>query len=281
MTVPPDGRALDRLLRRDRRVTSLGLTLLCLLAWTYLLRGAGLGMSARAMAGFALFPHRLHADTGMPGMVAGPSVWSPASWLLVLAMWWVMMIAMMAPSTAPTLLLYARIYRHSAAGPSTASRKLAPTAWFLLGYLLAWFVFSLGATILTWMLQQAGIVSDAMRSASRWLSATLLLAAGFYQLSPLKQACLAHCRAPAQFLAQHWRPGISGALRLGLAHGSYCLGCCWLLMALLCVGGVMNPVWIALLAILVLIEKLAPGGRSAGLIAGGLLIAWGVATLLV
>ena len=120
-----------------------------------------------------------------------------------------------------------------------------------------------------------------MGSQSRWLSATILIAAGLYQLSPLKHACLAHCRAPASFLSRHWRPHASGAVRLGAMHGAFCVGCCWMLMALLFVGGVMNLVWIAALAFLVLIEKLLPPGQWIGRVAGAALILWGVATLLV
>jgi predicted metal-binding membrane protein len=116
---------------------------------------------------------------------------------------------------------------------------------------------------------------------SRWLSAGVLIAAGLYQLSPLKALCLAHCRAPASFLSQHWRPGAAGALRLGAMHGAYCVGCCWVLMALLFVGGVMNLVWIAVLAVLVLAEKLAPRGEWIGRGAGVAFIVWGVATVIV
>ena len=153
---------------------------------------------------------------------------------------------------------------------------------FLAGYLLIWLAFSIGAAGLQALLTWAGIVSAmTMGSRSAWLSGSALIAAGLYQLSPLKSACLAHCRTPAAFLARHWRPGARGALRLGARHGAYCLGCCWVLMALLFVGGVMNLAWIAALAILVLAEKLLPGGRLIGRGAGFILILWGVATILV
>ncbi len=119
-----------------------------------------------------------------------------------------------------------------------------------------------------------------MGSTSRWLSGGVLVAAGIYQLTPLKAACLAHCRSPAEFLARHFRPGPRGALRMGLIHGAYCLGCCWAVMLLLFVGGVMNLAWIALLTVLVAAEKLAPGGRVIGIAGGAAMLAWGAALLL-
>ena len=160
--------------------------------------------------------------------------------------------------------------------------KLAPTGAFAAGYLLVWLGFAVAAATLHWALERAGLVSAMMMgSQSRWLSGAVLIAAGLYQLSPLKNVCLAHCRAPASFLSRHWRPHALGALRLGAMHGAYCVGCCWMLMALLFVGGVMNLIWIAALAILVLIEKALPPGQWVGRGAGVALIGWGVATLVV
>jgi predicted metal-binding membrane protein len=229
-------------------------------------------------------------DMDMPGMdMSGmampeslappPAAWSAGAWALIVAMWWVMMIAMMTPSAAPTILLYARVHRHAAA--QEAAQKLAPTGAFAAGYLLVWLAFAIAAAALHWTLEQTGLVSAMMGSQSRWLSGGVLIAAGLYQLSPLKGLCLAHCRAPASFLSQHWRPGAAGAVRLGAMHGAYCVGCCWVLMALLFVGGVMNLVWIAALAVLVLAEKLAPRGDWIGRGVGVVLLAWGVATLVV
>lgn len=267
-----EGRALERLLRRDRAITLAGLAILSALAWAYLLDGARMGAAELDMS---------MADAGMNmadmvGMV--PAAWGIQTWLLIIAMWWVMMIAMMTPSAAPTILLYARVHRHA---QQQAANGLAPTGAFAAGYLLVWMGFSLGAAILHWGLERVGLVSAmTMGSQSRWLSGGVLIAAGLYQLSPLKHACLSHCRAPASFLAKHWRPHATGALRLGALHGAYCVGCCWMLMALLFVGGVMNLFWIAALAILVLVEKLLPPGRFAGLGAGAVLITWGIATLL-
>jgi predicted metal-binding membrane protein len=283
-----EGPLLERLLRRDRAITLAGLAVLCALAWLYIVLGAGLGMDMGAMATLTLFPHRLPASTDMAGMsmgnmatASGPAAWPPVTWALMIAMWWVMMIAMMSPSAAPTILLYARVHRHAATQGRLAD-KIAPTGAFAAGYLLVWLGFSVAAALLHRLLEIEGAVSaPAMGSRSRWLSGAILIAAGLYQLSPLKSACLAHCRAPAAFLSRHWRPGTRGALRLGAMHGAFCVGCCWLLMALLFVGGVMNLVWIAVLALLVLIEKILPPGRRIGLGAGAVLIAWGIVTLLV
>ena len=276
-----DSPGLERLLKRDRAITLAGLILLCALAWFYVVTGAGFGMNAWDMTRLALFPHRPISGMDMGAMAMPPPAWGPASWVLMIAMWWIMMIAMMSPSAAPTILLYARVHRH-ALEQGRDRGKLAPTGAFAAGYLLVWLGFSVGAAMLHRALESAGIVSAMeMGSQSRWLSAGILIAAGLYQLSPLKQACLAHCRAPGLFLSRHWRPHASGALRLGAMHGAFCVGCCGMLMALLFVGGVMNLVWIAALAFLVLIEKLLPPGRWVGRAAGAALILWGVATLLV
>jgi predicted metal-binding membrane protein len=196
-------------------------------------------------------------------------------------MWWVMMIAMMSPSAAPAILLYARVHRHALAQGQDQG-QLAPTGAFAAGYLLVWLSFSMLAAALYWAFERAGLVSTmTMGSQSRWLSAGVLIAAGLYQLSSFKNLCLSHCRAPAAFLSSHWRPGGLGAVCLGVLHGAYCVGCCWLLMALLFVGGVMNLIWIAALTLLVLIEKAFPAGRWVGRGAGVTLILWGGATLLV
>jgi predicted metal-binding membrane protein len=291
-----DTQPLDALLRRDRAITIAGLAVLCVLAWLYLLNGAGLGMSAWEMTTASLFPHTRAESPApmsmpdMPGMdMSGMSMptadaaapWTLSAWALAIAMWWVMMIAMMTPSAAPTILLYAQVHRHAAA-QGRFETKLAPTGAFAAGYLFVWLAFSIAAASLYWLLDQSGLVSaGTMGSQSRWLSAGVLIAAGVYQLSPLKNVCLAHCRAPSQFLSQHWRPGAAGAFRLGVLHGAYCVGCCWMLMALLFVGGVMNLIWIAALAVLVLAEKAAPAGQWLSRGAGMALVVWGVATLLV
>lgn len=263
----------EGLLRRERAITIAALALLCALAWLYLAAGAGTGMDAWAMTRLALAP----AAGGHHDM-AGPA-WDIGTAALIAAMWWVMMIAMMVPAAAPTVLLYATVYR-SAQARGQVDGGTAPVGAFLIGYLLVWLAFSLAAAAGQWALERAGIVSAmTMSASSRWLAGGLLVAAGLYQLSPLKQACLAHCRAPAAFLAHHWRPGRTGALRLGAMHGGFCLGCCWLLMALLFAGGVMNLAWIAALTLLVMAEKLLPWGAWTARAAGVLLVLWGAATM--
>ena len=281
---------LEHLLKRDRLITIAGLVALCLLAWLYIVAGAGLGMNAWEMSRLALFPHQQTADmtSDMPGMdmsamamAAEPRIWGPPIWTLTIAMWWIMMVAMMSPSAAPTVLLYARVHRHALA-QGQIQDKMAPTGVFVAGYLLVWLGFSVVAVALHWLLEREAFVSTTMMSSqSRWLSGIVLIAAGLYQLSPLKNACLSHCRAPTAFLSRHWRPHTLGALRLGALHGAFCVGCCWMLMALLFVGGVMNLVWIAALAILVLVEKVFPAGQWVGRATGIALIAWGSATLFI
>jgi predicted metal-binding membrane protein len=278
----PEAAAFERLLKRDRTITLAGLAALCGLAWLYITTGAGLGMSAWEMTTFALFPHQHPAET-MPGMntFATATQWGGSAWTLMIAMWWIMMIAMMTPSAAPTILLYARVHRH-ALSQGQLQDRFAPIGVFAAGYLSAWLAFSVAAVTLHWALQQAGLISAMMMgSQSRWLSATILIGAGLYQLSPFKDVCLTHCRAPATFLSRHWRPNSLGALRLGAIHGAYCVGCCWMLMVLLFVGGVMNLIWIAAVASLVLTEKALSLGRWIGRISGGVLMVWGIATLLV
>ena len=269
--------AFERLLKRDRAITLAGLALLCALAGLYTVMGAGLEMSAWDMTTLALFPHE-QIEGPMPGM---DMTWRLTTWPLMIAMWWIMMIAMMTPSATPAILLYARVHRQAAA-QGQAPENVAPTGAFALGYLLMWLGFAVAATGLHWVLQRAGLVSAMMMgSQSRWLSGAVLIAAGLYQLSPIKNVCLAHCCSPMSFLMRHWRPRASGALRLGAMHGAYCVGCCWMLMALLFVGGVMNLIWIAALAVLVLIERALPAGRWVARAAGVALIGWGVVTLIV
>lgn len=269
--------ALERLLRRDEVPVAFGLALLCVLAWVYVASGAGLGASAWEMTSFVLFPHRHSAqvEAGMAGM-AMPVPGGAGTWLLLSGMWLAMMVAMMAPSATPAMLLYARVHNHEVARRGGAR---APVGAFALGYFLVWSMFSLLAASAQLALEQRGLVSSmTMGLQSRWPAGLLLMAAGIYQLTPWKNACLAQCRSPVAFLTRYWRPGAGGALRLGLRHGAYCLGCCWLLMALLFVGGVMNLAWIAALGVLVLLEKLSGRGQAVGRFVGALMIAWGIAT---
>ena len=276
--------SLERLLQRDGAITIAGLFALWALTWVYVAAGAGLGMNAWDMTRLALSPQPGRTDPmaamSAADMMAMTPAWDPGTWALMIGMWWAMMIAMMTPSAAPTILLYARVHRHAQSQGQLQSTQ-APTGTFVAGYFLMWLIFSIVATALHQLLQRAGIISAmTMGSQVRWLSGTALVVTGIYQLSPLKNACLSHCRAPAQFLSRHWRSGALGALRLGLVHGAYCIGCCWMLMALLFVGGVMNLAWIAALSLLVLAEKVLAAGRWVGRCAGGVLVIWGVVVLL-
>ena len=242
-SAPPD--LITRILRRERLVVAGGVTLLALLSWLFVLDGAGIG-------------------AGTMGAMHSP----PLGTLLI--MWWVMMAAMMLPSATPAILLYGRVRDMRNPDPAIAE------SWvFLVGYLTVWLLFSLGAATAQWLL-----VGPSMTLAGRWSGGTVLLVAGLYQLSPLKAACVRQCRSPAQFISRHWRSGRRGAVRLGVLHGAYCVACCWMLMVLLFVGGVMNLLWIAGLTMLVAVEKLAPRGPLFGRLAGVAMIGWGLAELL-
>jgi predicted metal-binding membrane protein len=239
--------------------------------------------SSEGLAAVALsWLYLVAASHDMYGAMDGVSAWMmEGSWdlrysALIFAMWFVMMIGMMVPSAAPAILLYAVVLRNSPG----ADRPTARTYAFAGGYLLAWAGFSIAATLLQWLLAKAALLSPMMVSASPWLGAALLIVAGAYQFTPLKRACLEHCRGAVDFLTQNFRPGIGGALRIGAHHGLYCVGCCWALMLLLFFGGVMSLLWIAAITIFVLLEKLAPPGVQAGRLSGALLIVAGVALLL-
>jgi len=264
--------AVEALLRRERTVVVAGLAVLALLAWIYIWRGAGMGMSALEMTQLALFPHA-HADP-MP-----EASMPPIDFAIVVAMWWVMMIAMMLPSAAPFVLLYGRVLRHATAREQL-STAYASSAFLAIGYLAVWLVFSVAAAGLQYLLQRAGLISAMMLwSKSAFLSAAVLIGAGAYQLSAFKRMCLKHCRGPAEFLTRHWRQGRVGAFTLGFRHGLWCVGCCWMLMVLLFVGGVMNLAWIALLALLVFAETVVTRSAMISRITGLALLTWGLVTL--
>jgi predicted metal-binding membrane protein len=188
----------------------------------------------------------------------------------------VMMVAMMLPSAAPVTLLVAGIAQKRAA---SGARRAMPTLLFVAGYLGVWVAFAAIATLLQWQLEEARLLSDTMALASMVAAGAVLIAAGIYQWTPLKQACLRHCRSPLEFLLFHWRDGAAGAFVSGLRHGAFCFGCCWMLMALLFVGGIMNLAWIGGIALLVLIEKVLPWGEWTGRATGAVMIGWGVGTL--
>ena len=210
----------------------------------------------------------------MGGGMAMPMMmsWSATDVVFMFVMWAVMMFAMMLPSVTPTVMIYERVRAKRA----EAGRPFVPTGGFVAGYLLVWVGFSLVATALNWWLHTSGELSSMMGRVAPMIGGILLVVAGLFQWTPLKNACLEHCRSPMGFLMTHWREGGIGALRMGLHHGAYCLGCCWMLMALLFVLGVMNLPWVAALTIVVLAEKVLPAGLYLSRALGIGLIAWGI-----
>jgi predicted metal-binding membrane protein len=250
---------LEAVLRRDRAIVLTGLAVVTAIAWAYLVylvREMGTMDMAHAMS--------------MPQMHS----WGAVELLLLFAMWAVMMVAMMVPSVTPLILLFARANREKG-----RSRVVGSAGILLFGYLLVWWSFSVLATLVQWRLHSAALLSPMMMSTSSVLGSLLLVAAGVFQFTPLKQACLVHCRSPLSFLMSEWRDGRWGTLVMGLKHGTYCVGCCWMLMALLFVAGVMNLLWIAAIAVFVLVEKAAPRGNLIGRVAGAALIAAGIALI--
>lgn len=245
---------------RERAWVIAAVALVSVLAWGYLLR-MSYGM-AQADMGAAMVI--------MPRMVS----WELVDLGLVLAMWAIMMAAMMVPSAAPVLLLFAALCRQLQA-PKVHAAWLA----FLAGYLAVWCLFSVGATLVQWGLLEATLVSPMMQASSRWLGGALLVATGVYQLTPLKQTCLSKCRSPLPFMAARWRAGVRGAWTMGLQHGLRCLGCCWLLMLLLFVLGVMNLWWIVVLTLFVLLEKTLPASRWFSAAGGAAFLGLGVVLL--
>jgi len=267
--------SLERLLKRDRQIVVTALVLVAGMAWVYTMAGVGTGMSALEMTSM---PWSAMSETTMSMPMTGSMPVSSTGYILVMiAMWWIMMVAMMLPSATPTILLAAALNRRS-----NSDRPPYGTAvFFTAGYLLAWFLFSVVAVVGQLMLESNGLMTAMMQSSSAYLSAGLLIAAGIWQFSPIKQACLRHCRSPVEYLTRHRRPGNRGALIMGMGHGTYCLGCCWFLMALLFAGGVMNLYWVAGLALFVLTEKFFSRGVWFSRITGAGLIIAGAALLAV
>ena len=246
---------LESVLRRDRMVVAAGLAVIAALAWAYLVYLA-LGVEEMA-AGMAM------AQMGS---------WTATDFVLMFLMWSVMMMGMMTPTAAPMILIFATINRQR----RDSQAPYVPTGLFLSSYLLVWTAFAAAATIGNWGLHANGLLTSMMgASASRYVGGGLLVVAGLFQLSPLKSVCLNHCRSPVSFIVNDWREGHWGTFVMGLRHGAYCLGCCWALMGLLFVLGMMNLLWIAALAAFVLLEKAAPGGRVISWASGILLLAWG------
>lgn len=244
---------LEALLRRDRAVILTAVALVVAMAWAYLV-------------------HLAVSMAGQPMDAAMTRAWTPMDFALTSVMWIVMMVAMMVPSAAPMIVMHATINRRR----KQRQQPFVATAIFVLGYVLVWSGFAVLATLGQWALHQAALLPTAMSHVTPVLGGALLLLAGAYQWFPVKHACLRRCRTPLGFLMTEWRDGRKGALVMGLRHGAFCLGCCWFLMGLMFVGGVMNLLWMAAIAVYILLEKITPAARLTGRVAGLLLIAWGV-----
>ena len=269
MALPDGGRAgaprlplLSKMLSREVRLVGVCLLVMCGLAWWWLWRMADMG-------GTASSPDHSGEMAGMSmpmQMPASVDVWSTAYLGAAFAMWAIMMVAMMLPSISPLILLHAAFAKRS-------GRATHATVIFVLSYLALWILFAALAAIGQAWLISLGVAGEAsLRIGNEVLAAGLLALAALYQLSGVKRLCLANCRSPAGFLMRHWRPGAAGAIRMGALHGSYCLGCCGLLMLLLFVGGVMNLAWVAFLSLVVLAEKYAPARLHADYVIAGLLL---------
>lgn len=265
--------AFEVVLRRERAVVLGTLAVVAALAWAYVFwpastmemdAAAGSGVPGPDMSGMDM------SGMDMPGVIA-PALrtWSLVDFAFMFAMWAVMMVGMMLPSVAPMLLIYARVARQAGA----QGKPFAPTAWFAGGYLLAWTAFALVTTAAQWALESALLLTSLM-SLGTALGGAVLIAVGLYQWTPLKDTCLSACQSPLQFIMRHggFRQDPAGSMKLGAEHGLYCIGCCWLLMAILFVVGVMNLLWIAAIAVFILLEKIVPARRLLARTAGAALV---------
>ena len=248
---------LQQLLKRDRLPIMLGLVILLAWSWWYTIDMAKM------------------ANANCPMLAKSAKAWTPSYFFMMLEMWVVMMMAMMLPSVTPMILMFASVHHKR----RQQQKPFVSTGFFLAGYLIAWAGFSAVATILQWWLQNLSLLSPAMSSTNTILGGVILLCAGLFQFTSLKRTCLLHCSNPLDFIITNWREGKGGALIMGLHHGSFCIGCCWLLMALLFVVGVMNIAWVILLSIFVLLEKLLKNNNWLRYIAGGFFILWSIITM--
>jgi predicted metal-binding membrane protein len=256
--------ALDAVLKRERGIIIAGLISITALAWLYIVM---LAADMAPMGDMGAMSNQM----SMPQMQAGRNT---TELFLNFIMWAVMMVAMMIPSAAPMILAFSTINRKQA-----SQNSIGTTTLFLVGYVLVWTSFSALATLAQWGLHSAALLSPMMTSNSPLLGGILLVSAGIFQFTPYKHACLGHCRTPIGFLLTEWREGNRGALVMGIRHGVFCVGCCWLIMTLLFVAGVMNLLWIAVLAVYILLEKIVPIGNWFSHAAGLLLIIWGISLM--
>jgi predicted metal-binding membrane protein len=249
-------------IKRDRLIIIGGLFFIALLSWLYIIY---------------LYRQMVYMDMNALffAMPMTPE-WTNMDFILLFLMWLVMMIAMMTPSVSPLILIFTTINRQR----KQQVHPFVNAAFLMAGYFLVWAAFSFVATALQWLLQQMSLLSPDMKTTSKILGSIILIATGIFQFTPLKQTCLAHCRTPLNFVLQHWKEGKQGALKMGIENGFYCLGCCWLLMGLLFVTGIMNLLWVSIIAFFVLTEKLFSRVKWIPYLAGTLLILYGVLFLI-
>lgn len=253
--------SLELILKRDRFVIICGLISITILSWLYIIY---------------LYNQMVYMDMNalLFAMPMTPE-WTATDFILLFLMWLVMMIAMMTPSVAPLILSFAKVNRQR----RQQHRPFVNAVYLMAGYFLVWAAFSLAATSLQWLLQQISMLNPEMKTTNKILGGVILIVTGVFQFTPLKQTCLKHCRTPLDFILHQWKEGRQGALRMGILNGFYCAGCCWLLMSLLFVAGIMNLLWVALIAIFVLIEKISSGIKWIPYVAGIVMVGYGVLLL--
>ena len=253
--------SLEYLIKKDRIVIISGLFFITILSWLYIIY---------------LYNQMVYMDMNALffAMPMTPE-WTATDFILLFLMWLVMMIAMMTPSVAPLILIFATVNRQR----RQQDRPFVNTFYLMTGYFLVWAAFSFAATSLQWLLQQISMLNPEMKTTSKILGSAILILAGIFQFTPLKQTCLKHSRSPLGFVLHHWKEGKQGALKMGIENGFYCVGCCWMLMVLLFVAGIMNLLWVALIALFVLVEKISPGIKWIPYVAGLVLIVYGVLLL--
>jgi predicted metal-binding membrane protein len=255
--------SLEHVLRKDRLVIICSLFFITLLSWFYIIY---------------LYKQMVYMDmNALFFAMPMTAEWTPTDFVLLFLMWIVMMIAMMTPSVAPLILTFATINRQR----RQQERPFVNTAYLWTGYFLVWAAFSLVATSLQWLLQQVSLLNPDMKTTSKILGSVILITAGIFQFTPLKHTCLSYCRSPLDFVLHRWKEGKKGALQMGIENGFYCVGCCWMLMVLLFVAGIMNLLWVAVIALFVLIEKLSPRVKWIPQVAGCVLIAYGTLLLII
>ena len=244
---------------RDHWIVYSGVLLLFLFGWSYM------GYMGWAMQNMDI------VEMWMPPR-AGTAAWTLYDFWMLFLMWAVMMIAMMVPSVLPMVTLFVTVSQNK----RKLGQQYVPTFIFLLGYLIVWILFSVAISVVQYPLHTAGLLNPMMDSRSYLLSGSILVLAGLYQWTPLKDACLHQCRTPMTFLMTRWRDGQGGAIKMGMQHGLFCVGCCWALMAVMFAVGVMNVLWMIAIAVFVLLEKIS--WFSAMLfrgISGLALVVWG------